>query len=209
MEGLDAFMTCDCCKKNPAPIRISDVEGNAVTAQFAICTDCMTLLKRLVFDPGRPLPSTAEAIKQVQEMLSATQSAITVLEGAKPPMLVPDTPMPACPNCGMTLAEFKQRGRFGCANDYEAFAPHIDTLLERIHDVAPPRHKGRAPQGGDGDGHLDQVRELGRLKQALDSAVKAENYEEAARLRDRITALSEPAEKTKARKPRKRKEGKT
>ncbi|MCC6572595.1 MAG: UvrB/UvrC motif-containing protein [Planctomycetes bacterium] len=203
MDGLDAFMNCDCCKKNTAPIRISDIEGNAVTQQFAICTDCMTLLKRMIFDPAKALPSTAEAIKQVQEMLSSTENAIVLAEGAKPPAAIEQPVMPTCPKCGMTLAEFKQRGRFGCANDYEIFGAHIEPLLERVHDASPARHKGRSPQAP--TPQADGVVEISRLKKELDSAVQAEKYEEAAKLRDRIAALGgeKPA---KAR--RKRKEGK-
>lgn len=186
-------MICDCCHKNEAKIQVCDVEQNAVAHQFAVCNDCMTLLKRLVFDPATPLIPTADALKQVQAMLSSKDKNL-VLPEAPGALAVaaakPETPAPACPTCGMTLAEFKQRGRFGCANDYEVFAAHIDPLLERIHDVTPPQHKGRMPRGQADTRATDKARELAALKDQLENAVLAEDYERAATLRDRIAGIT-------------------
>ncbi len=186
-------MICDCCHKNEAKIQVCDVEQNAVAHQYAVCNDCMTLLKRLVFDPATPLIPTDDAIKQVQSMLSSKDKNLAV---AEPPGKLavspakPDAPAQACPTCGMTLAEFKQRGRFGCANDYEVFAAHIDPLLERIHDATPPQHKGRLPRGNADTSATDKARELAALKDQLDNAVLAEDYERAATLRDRIAKIT-------------------
>ncbi|RIK64612.1 MAG: hypothetical protein DCC64_03295 [Planctomycetota bacterium] len=185
-------MICDCCKKNEAKVQVCDVEQNAVVQQFAICNDCMTLLKRLLFDPATPLIPTSEAVKQVQDMLSSKDKSLTPVE-APGKLTVSDRQpeaVPACPSCGMTLAEFKQRGRFGCAHDYEVFASHIDPLLERIHDVTPPQHRGRLPQGEADESVTGKARELAALRNQLDDAVLAEDYERAAKLRDRIAALA-------------------
>ena len=186
-------MICDCCHKNEAKIQVCDVEQNAVAHQFAVCNDCMTLLKRLVFDPATPLIPTTDALKQVQAMLSSKDKNLA-LPDAPGALTVaaakPEAQAPACPTCGMTLSEFKQRGRFGCANDYEVFAAHIDPLLERIHDVTPPQHKGRLPQGQADTSATDKARELAALRDQLESAILAEDYERAATLRDRIAAIS-------------------
>lgn len=187
-------MNCDCCQKNEAKVQVCDIEQNAVAHQFAVCNDCMTLLKRLVFDPATPLIPTGDAIKQVQGMLASKDKSMAPLEAPGKAALAaekyPETSLPACPTCGMTLPEFKQRGRFGCANDYEVFAAHIDPLLERIHDASPPQHRGRIPQGGSDSGVTDKARELAALQSQLEEAVLAEDYERAATLRDRMGALS-------------------
>lgn len=186
-------MICDCCHKNEAKIQVCDVEQNAVAHQFAVCNDCMTLLKRLVFDPATPLIPTADALKQVQGMLSSKDKNLVLPEAPRALAVAaakPEAPAPACPTCGMTLAEFKQRGRFGCANDYEVFAAHIDPLLERIHDVTPPQHKGRMPRGQADTRATDKARELAALKDQLENAVLAEDYERAATLRDRIAGIT-------------------
>lgn len=51
----------------------------------------------------------------------------------------------SCPDCGMTLAEFREKGRLGCPRDYEIFRDHLDRLLERVHNS--DRHTGRLPGG--------------------------------------------------------------
>lgn len=184
-------MICDCCHKNEAKIQVCDVEQNAVAHQFAVCNDCMTLLKRLVFDPATPLIPTADAIKQVQSMLSSKDKNLVAAEPGKLAVTPKsEAPAPTCPTCGMTLSEFKQRGRFGCAHDYDVFSAHIDPLLERIHDVTPPQHKGRLPRGQSDTSATDKARELAALQDQLENAVLAEDYERAATLRDRIAKIT-------------------
>jgi protein arginine kinase activator len=90
-----------------------------------------------------------------------------------------------CPSCGMTLAEFRNKGRLGCAQDYEVFREHLRPLLLRIHNASA--HKGRLP--GRDEQTLARERDLTRLRAELDTAIKNEAYENAARLRDQIQGL--------------------
>lgn len=92
---------------------------------------------------------------------------------------------PTCEACGLSYLEFRNHGRFGCAHDYDAFKGELLPLLDGIHgDV---RHVGKTPrrlpraQG-------EQV-ELTALRRRLLQLVADENYEEAARVRDRIREL--------------------
>jgi protein arginine kinase activator len=92
---------------------------------------------------------------------------------------------PACEACGLTYLEFRNQGRFGCAHDYDAFKAELLPLLESIHgDV---RHAGKAPR------RLPRTpgtqAELTTLRRRLQQLVTEENYEEAARIRDRIKEL--------------------
>lgn len=91
----------------------------------------------------------------------------------------------ACPDCGMTMRDFRQRGRLGCAKDYEIFGAQLRDLLERIHGAA--RHVGRGPQQD--EGMLLRRKRLDELQQALASAIREEAYEQAAKLRDEIQSL--------------------
>lgn len=95
---------------------------------------------------------------------------------------------PACPDCGMSLDEFRKKGRLGCARDYEVFKTHIGDLLERVHGAR--LHVGRVP----GTSEADSVRSqrLTTLRQQLEQAIRSEAYESAARLRDEIRALDQP-----------------
>ena len=92
---------------------------------------------------------------------------------------------PSCPDCGMSLDEFRKKGRLGCARDYEVFKSHIGDLLERVHGARA--HVGRVPGTTEADSLRSQ--RLSSLQQRLEDAVRAEAYESAARLRDEIRAL--------------------
>lgn len=188
-------MDCQCCNRKPAQVRICDVERNECAEPFNVCPDCFTLIKRYMFDMARPLMPTADIIREVQSLLGSEKSlALPDQPGALAPLGVES--VPACPECGMTLSEFKARGRFGCARDYEVFADHLDPLFERIHEARPPRHQGRLPQSAGEPELVTRRRRAAELKARLDAAVAEENYELAARLRDEINGLEKAPEKT-------------
>jgi protein arginine kinase activator len=90
-----------------------------------------------------------------------------------------------CPSCGMTLDEFRKKGRLGCAKDYDVFAAHIGDLLERVHGART--HVGRVP--GTSEADLDRLKRLSDLRSQLDTAIREEAYESAARLRDELKTL--------------------
>lgn len=187
-------MDCQCCNKKPARIRICDVEGNAVEEQINVCPDCFALIKRYMFDNTKPLMSTPTVIQEVQVLLGAGGKSLAMTEqpGAIAPFSKSTESVPTCPDCGMTLSEFRARGRFGCPSDYVAFAEHLDPLFERIHDVQPARHEGRLPENASGDdeppGRKQQLKDL---KKRLDKAVNEEDFELAAKLRDEIAELKQ------------------
>jgi protein arginine kinase activator len=87
-----------------------------------------------------------------------------------------------CPCCGIQYMEFRAEGRLGCPHDYEVFRLGLEPLLRRIHRNC--RHAGKAPRRR-GPDHGRSV-ELMRLRRELQTAVEAEAFEEAARLRDVI-----------------------
>lgn len=96
----------------------------------------------------------------------------------------PEAPDLTCAFCGLTYAEFKKTGRFGCDGCYVAFEPELDEVFKRIHGAN--RHAGAvcAPAVAE-----DSAEDLEGLRQALREAVSKENFEEAAGLRDRIAAV--------------------
>ncbi len=104
---------------------------------------------------------------------------------AQKPAARKQPPGVACPECGMTLRDFRQRGRLGCPKDYEVFGAQLHDLLERLHGSA--RHVGRGPRQD--ESMLLRRRRLDELQQALASAIRDEAYEQAAALRDEIKSL--------------------
>src|SRR5438552_1206329 len=92
----------------------------------------------------------------------------------------------ACECCGITWAEFRQSGLFGCPNDYGAFEKDLAPLLQRAHEGAT-HHVGKIPARRGGTGvpmkkHLDVT----KLRKELSKAVESEDYERAAKIRDQI-----------------------
>jgi len=100
-----------------------------------------------------------------------------------------DTTMPqrSCRACGIELRDVVQSGRVGCSVCYESFGDQLETVLRGMHVAL--RHRGKVP-------HRDDAREQRRAdlqtkRALLRSALKTENYEEAAKLRDTIRSLEE------------------
>jgi protein arginine kinase activator len=92
-----------------------------------------------------------------------------------------------CPGCGFTQADFKKAGRLGCAQCYATFAEGLESLLKSMHKGI--KHIGKVPVA------LRQGRDLSErlkhLQKKLDRAVTAEDFEQAAGLRDEIKAAKE------------------
>ena len=93
----------------------------------------------------------------------------------------------ACPGCGMTFARFRQGGTLGCAECYDAFEEQLAPLIERAQNGATD-HRGKTPHRAGAS--VDRQRLISQLVKELDQAVAAEQYEQAAELRDRLRDLS-------------------
>lgn len=92
-----------------------------------------------------------------------------------------------CSACGMPQTTFRKTGRLGCAKCYDVFGEGMDNLLKAMHKGI--RHTGKVPARAalqpPGAGRLPE------LRAALEEAVAAEQFEEAARLRDEIRRVTE------------------
>lgn len=89
----------------------------------------------------------------------------------------------SCGQCGMTYAEFRQHGLLGCPDCYHAFEAQLVPLLERAQEGAA-EHIGKTPKRS--VGALRRQREISILRKRLADALAAEQYEQAARLRDEL-----------------------
>lgn len=92
-----------------------------------------------------------------------------------------------CPSCGVKFVDFRNTGRLGCPNDYRVFREDLIPLLENIHGET--RHCGKTPRRSTQTKETES--ELMQLRNRLKQAVTKEDYEEAARIRDRIKKLED------------------
>ncbi len=94
-----------------------------------------------------------------------------------------------CPVCATTFAQIAKTGFAGCPQCYDTFHLNMRSIVKRIHGAST--HSGRtAPESTPAKTpkHKSEPMTLERLKESLSDALKNEDYEKAARLRDRIRA---------------------
>lgn len=90
-----------------------------------------------------------------------------------------------CPQCSMTLSEFRKKGKFGCAHCYESFKDSVEILSKKLHGNG--LHSGKVPQRAGAE--LKVKRRLLDLRKQLNKAIDKEEYELAAKLRDEIRQI--------------------
>ncbi len=92
-----------------------------------------------------------------------------------------------CSGCGITTSEFREVGRLGCPFCYDEFREQLKPLLEKIHEELT--HTGKRPSRTAVS--LDDQSRVLQLRNKQREAIRQEDYETAATLRDEITVLEE------------------
>ena len=160
---------CQVCKKNRATIHLTEIIKNK-KREIHLCEECAS-------KKGVAFKTQQFSISDLLSGLVNTQAAQEIAKMSQV----------KCPICGLSYLDFRQHGRLGCATDYTVFKEGLIPLLEKIH--GSDEHLGKIPNSS-GEAR-ETGRELLELRQTLRRAVDAENYEEAARLRDRIKEMEE------------------
>jgi protein arginine kinase activator len=159
-------MKCMFCD-SPATVHLTDIV-NKKKREAHLCERCARERNLLPDPPGPQIDLTA-----LMNLL------MTPFKKSAAELAAPADP--SCPACGLTYAAFKAEGRFGCAHDYDAFLRVLEPLLERVHRATA--HDGKRPLSA------RRAAELEELRNGLKAAVAAEDYEQAARLRDLIRQM--------------------
>ncbi|WP_276358189.1 UvrB/UvrC motif-containing protein [Cohnella caldifontis] len=165
-------MLCQECGKRPASLHFTKIVNGEKT-ELHICESCARERGELV--PGTPSGFSIHNL--LSGLLDFEQSGA---HGAARTM-----PAVRCETCGMTYAQFSKIGRFGCSDCYKQFADKLDPLLKRVHGNTA--HVGKVPKRA--GGKVKAKREIDRLKQEMQSRIEREEFESAAKLRDRIREL--------------------
>ena len=157
-------MLCDVCKCNDATVFLTEI-ANGKMQKVNLCGACSQ--EKGVEDPK----SFALA-----DLLLGLGAAEEIEKGA---------PSQKCPVCGFTQADFKKTGRLGCSVCYVTFAEGLGSLLKAMQKGT--EHVGKLPQRAHREIELGD--RMKALTSDLEKAVKEENYETAASLRDQIKKL--------------------
>lgn len=163
-------LECSDCKK-PIVVRYTEITSHNC-CEYSMCADCPELKKHL------------------KAQHSGREDGVN---GEKTEL--------ACGDCGTTLEDLGFGRPLGCSHCYEIFG---EIILADLYDnkriplrVSPKKqgvHIGRSP--GETQEMSPSMRLLA-LNEALDETLKREDYEQAARLRDQIRALTELQKKEK------------
>ncbi len=160
---------CERCKKAKATFHLTNIERSGAKVERHLCDRCAAEEGLL------PNKTTVDFNEFLENFISAAKAGASEASNL------------VCENCGISYIEFRNQGLLGCAHDYDAFKEPLTRLLERTHDGGT-QHTGKAPKSL-GAAVRKPQQDLRRLKRQLDEAVAAEDYERAARLRDRIREL--------------------
>lgn len=152
---------CDECGINPANIHLTQIMQNE-THVFHLCDECAR--------------KKGISISVQDENFVADENGNSQTEDKE------------CAHCGMKLSEYKRNGWLGCPSCYHTFETEIDTLLVQVHGSSI--HKGKKYQGV-GGGHAVSAGEIKRLRHELAHAIKNEEFEQAAIIRDTIHSLTD------------------
>jgi len=168
-------MMCDECGLRPASIRLTTIVGGE-KKERNLCASCMAKLKTSM--PELDFTSLAGILSGLfQNTNKATKTG-------------EETPDITCPNCGMKYETFRKTGLLGCAQCYTHFREPLERLIMSIHSNT--QHTGRVPGGIAKEVSLKNT--IDQLKGKLVEAIAAEEYEEAAKLRDQIRLLKQQME---------------
>ena len=94
-----------------------------------------------------------------------------------------------CEFCGSSYPEIARTGQVGCAHCYELFAEQLYPSIRRMHGNTTHCGKNSGKAVGQQPAKPTKEETVADLRQQLDAAVKEQNFERAAQLRDRIKEM--------------------
>lgn len=192
-------MLCDICKQNNATVHLTEIVDGQMT-ELHICEQC-----------AREKSVEMEQQFGLSDLLAGLVDFGKQMEGKELAKM-------QCPVCKLTYEDFKKIGRLGCSSCYSTFEHYLIPLLKRIHGAST--HTGKFPIGvsrsavpkpaevkpeaarlepkpeAKPEYKTKEQAELAQFKQKLQNAISAENFEEAAKLRDIIRELEKKAKDT-------------
>lgn len=174
-------MLCEKCKKNEATYYYHENVNGAEKA-YHLCRDCKEEMEK-----KGELGDVDLNLSSMFDSFFADPFKGTLFGSLFAPVRSQIPSAEKKCTCGMTLRELSANGMVGCPGCYETFARELAGTVQGIHGRAA--HTGRVPA---------RFREKADLKKKIETleaerqeAVKTENYERAAQIRDELKKLRE------------------
>ncbi len=160
-------MLCDICGKTQATVHLTEIIDEQMT-ELHLCEGCAKK-KGAQMEKHFGLSDLLAGLADIGE-----QAEVDIDSKLK------------CPKCGLSYYDFKKSGRFGCGDCYKAFKKNLLPLLKRIHGSTQHIGKTTMPKSHVAKGVPSQLQQL---KAKLHRAIEMEEFEEAAKIRDKIKEL--------------------
>ena len=155
-------MLCENCGKNTATTFIKKVI-NGISTERHLCAACA---KEYSFSPFN---------NSFAGLLSSMFNEYSAREVSK-----------KCDCCGLTFDDIARNGKVGCGACYEKFAEELLPYLKRLHGNV--KHIGKVPNASPLAISTDADR-INALRSELNTLIKNEEFEKAAKVRDQIKEL--------------------
>lgn len=166
-------MICQVCGKRNATKHIHSVVNGVVKDKY-LCSECASKYHSAGFGEN-----------DIFKILSAFMN-----DG-----ITTEKNIVSCDCCGATLAEISKTGKVGCGNCYKVFGKELAPTLVRLHGRTTHIGKkpGDAAETGQVENKAQDTKEsiIEKMSRELKEAVKKEEYEKAAVLRDKIRKAKE------------------
>ncbi len=166
-------MVCNICGKNQATVHLTEIVNDKMT-ELHLCEECAQK-KSAQMESHFGLADLLAGLADLGGQVTKSKKEVKL----------------KCPRCGLTYEDFKRVGRLGCGECYSAFRDSLLPLLKRIHGST--QHYGKSPKKLTktirGKTTVKDKTELEDLKDKLQKAIKMEEFEEAAKIRDRIREI--------------------
>ncbi|SHK99435.1 UvrB/UvrC motif-containing protein [Desulforamulus aeronauticus] len=167
-------MLCDRCQKRPAQVHFTQVINNT-KKQMSLCSTCAAEMQ-------------AESLGGLPQLnLHDFLAGLINHHFTGNQIQTKSLPQVSCEKCGATEAQVAKSGLFGCSECYSQFGQGVQPLLKRIHGSS--QHTGKVPRRTGGKAII--AKEIRILKGQLQEAIRQEEFEKAAGVRDRIKDLEQ------------------
>lgn len=179
-------MLCEKCRQREATVH-KQVIINGVAHSEHLCAECAakarggrdpfaSFFHNALFGEGFFSPSFAHWLAPFFQLDGQTMQQTAAASGI-------DT----CPSCGMSWDDFQRNGFLGCNDCYDHFKEALPPLMQELHNGTSAQTTSKTTNATP----AAPMSAKEHLEQEMARAIEAENFEEAARLRDAIKALEQ------------------
>lgn len=162
---------CSLCQNNEVSIVITTIDKDGKVLELSLCQVCAD--KKGVGKLNKTIVAPQEILAELRDKIPSEDHHIV------------------CSDCGLSYANFRKHGRLGCEHCYDAFGTKLEAIIKQIHGTTT--HTGKAITNG--KKKITERFIIKNLRTIMKNAIKNEDYERAAAVRDKIYKMKQASKK--------------